>query len=626
MWRSLWLLVVALALAACAKEAAHGRSWVHRVRFLGLERKQAAALAERIAVEETGWAPWARKQWLDQFALDGDKERIESWLRARGHYAGRVVSARAKAWKRGGVDVEFTIERGPAVRVGELTVSGVEAKRFAMRTGEVFDHDRYLEAKEALAASLRQAGHAWARVDGQVEVDAERQSATVRITAVPGPRAVLGDIEVSGATHVDAKLIARHTGLNRGDAFRPERLDEARGRVFQLGFFSSVEVKLDDQPGEVARLRLAVREAPLSELKLGLGLGLEAQRIDTHVRVAWVRHAVGRGLRRLRLSAEPAYVLLLSPTWADLLNHGPAVTTELELRQLDAPWRLSSITWLLGYDLCIEYAYQFHGPRTQLAFAQALWRDRIHLGISYDFQFLDFFNTAPAIFDNPTLSGAMYGYQDPYRVAWLQQEVSLDLRDHPLDAHRGGYLSFGAEEGGIYTGSAFNYEKVLAQASGYVPFGARGTVAAHVQFGQLWSHGDTGSPITRRFYLGGPTSHRGFSYHRLSPQVVDKTTGVRFPVGGEQMVLAQLELRFEVVRIAGNWLGLVGFTDAGDVVAQGNVDLAALHWAVGGGLRYKTVLGTLRLDFAGRLTRLDGPNDPDPGCPFAFHLSLGEAF
>jgi translocation and assembly module TamA len=619
------MLAIVLAAGGCAREAAHGRSWVHRVRFVGLERKEAAALAERIAVEETSWAPWARKKWLDQFALEGDRERIEAWLRARGYYDGKVTAARSKPWKRGGVDVEFIIERGLGVRIRQLSVSGADPKSFSLRTGELFDHDRYLLAKRALYDTLRERGHAWARVDGDVQVDADQLTAVVHVTVAPGPRAVLGDIEVEGAVHVDPRLIARHSGLARGDPFRPERLEEARGRVFALGFFSSVSVDIDPRPSEVAHVRLVVHEAPLDEIRLGGGLGIEAQRVDAHARVAWVRHALGGGLRRLKLSATPAYVLLLSPTWSDVLNHGPAASTELELRQLDKPWRLSTISWLLAYDLGIEYAYQYHGPRTQLAFSQALWRDRVHVGISYDFQFLDFFNTAPAIFDNPTLSGAMYGYQDPYRVAWLQQEVSLDLRDRPLDAHKGGYLSFGAEEGGIYTGSAFTYEKILAQASGYVPFGARGTVAARMQFGQMWNHDPQGSPITRRFYLGGPSSHRGFSYNRLSPQVVDTLTGVRVPVGGEQMFLAQLELRVEVLKIAGSWLGLVGFTDAGDVVATGNVDLASLHWAVGGGLRYKTLLGTLRLDFAGRVTRL-GPGDPDPGCPFAFHLSLGESF
>src|SRR5437763_16495985 len=93
-------LVVAGALViGCAHEPARGRAWVHHVRFAGLDGVDADALAERLAVAETGWAPWARKQWLDEFALVGDRERIEAWLRARGYWDARGVGAATRPYK-----------------------------------------------------------------------------------------------------------------------------------------------------------------------------------------------------------------------------------------------------------------------------------------------------------------------------------------------------------------------------------------------------------------------------------------------------------------------------------------------------------------------------------------------
>jgi len=68
------------------------------------------------------------------------------------------------------------------------------------------------------------------------------------------------------------------------------------------------------------------------------------------------------------------------------------------------------------------------------------------------------------------------------------------------------------------------------------------------------------------------------------------------------------------------------FGDAGDVVAKGNVDIGNLHWAAGGGVRLKTSIGTLRFDVGGRINRLNGPTDPDPGQAVAYHFSFGEAF
>jgi translocation and assembly module TamA len=593
---------------------------VHHLRFHGLSGVDVGELEERLAVEETSWVPWEPKRWLDRFALEGDRARVEAWLKARGYYAAQVVNVETHPWKRGGVDVDITVEPGPQVRVSEV----VAPAGFAMKVGEPFDHDRYLAAKLGLVEALRAQGHAWPQVTGAVTVDPVRQTAQVHIEAVPGPPAVLGEIEVVGSTRIDPRLLVRHTGLRPGEPYRPERLEEARGRIYQLGAFAAVEVEPFEEPGGVARVRVTVHEAPANEIKLGAGVGIEYQHNDVHGHFAWVRHGLGGGLRRLRLSFDPAYVAM--PAVWDLQKHGPAATTELELQQLDLPWRLSSITWKIGYDLGIDYAYQYHGPRTTLAFGQALWRDRVHVGVSYNFQFLNFFNTDD-IFATPD-SGPFFGYQELYRVGWFQEELSLDLRDRPLDPHRGMYVALGAEEGGVYAGGAFTYEKLTPQVRGYLPFGKRGTLAAEVQFGQMFSHGDAGSPITRRYYLGGATSHRGFAYNRLSPQA----GADRVPVGGEQMFLGQLELRMELVRLGGYWLAAVMFADAGDVVEQGrNIDFTQLYWAVGGGLRYKTPLGTVRVDFAGRLNRLaaaepNGVPNADPGQPFQFHFSFGEAF
>ncbi len=65
--------------------------------------------------------------------------------------------------------------------------------------------------------------------------------------------------------------------------------------------------------------------------------------------------------------------------------------------------------------------------------------------------------------------------------------------------------------------------------------------------------------------------------------------------------------------------------------ARSGVDFLHLHCAVGGGLRYRTPIGTVRADVGVRVNRLaaleaDGRPNPDPGDRVAFHLSLAEPF
>ncbi|HTA19210.1 MAG TPA: BamA/TamA family outer membrane protein, partial [Polyangia bacterium] len=120
-------------------------------------------------------------------------------------------------------------------------------------------------------------------------------------------------------------------------------------------------------------------------------------------------------------------------------------------------------------------------------------------------------------------------------------------------------------------------------------------------------------------------SHRGFGFGRLSPQARG-ADGTLIPYGGDGEVLFSGDVRIDVTKIGGAWLDLVPFVDAGDVTSTfSELDLAHLHIASGLSLEYTTAIGIVRAGAGARLNRL-GPDDPDPGQRFAFHITIGEAF
>jgi translocation and assembly module TamA len=118
--------------------------------------------------------------------------------------------------------------------------------------------------------------------------------------------------------------------------------------------------------------------------------------------------------------------------------------------------------------------------------------------------------------------------------------------------------------------------------------------------------------MPERFYTGGGSSVRGFSFWRLGPRRVDGRA-----IGGASVLEGSGELRFPI-RGA---LGGVAFVDAGQV------DLDPWGWkpgdltfSLGGGLRFATPLGPIRLDIARPL------NAPDDAGTTWFHFSIGQAF
>ena len=120
-------------------------------------------------------------------------------------------------------------------------------------------------------------------------------------------------------------------------------------------------------------------------------------------------------------------------------------------------------------------------------------------------------------------------------------------------------------------------------------------------------------PTEERFYSGGSNSVRGFRQNELGPLVHVEETDDVFddadslvttiidtlvsPTGGNQMLLANAELRFPLS--PSGRFGAVAFVDAGRVFAtQEAVANPGIRVTPGVGLRIFTPLGPVRLDLA----------------------------
>jgi outer membrane protein assembly factor BamA len=634
--------VLLVGLAGCGGERAAGRPWVRHVTFEGVDAARRRALASRLGVERRRWFGLHRR-FLEPSALAIDSERIESFYRARGFFGARVVKAEAIPFRGPperprAVDVRFVVEEGAPTRISAVAVDGlqahpelVDATEARLVPGEVFDHAAYRAARDAIGERLLALGHPWPGVRGRVDVSRRRYQARIQITVEPGPLGRFHELRIEGAKHAATWRLARYAGLPRGARFNPAALDELRARLEALGLFSTVSIDYEEGPAPgLVDVVAHIRERTRNELRLGGGLAFDAYHGEAHLAALYLRRHWLGGLRTLELTLKPGWVVV--PAFWNVERHGPSLQAEAALTQPGWPLPRGRLHFLAGYDLGVEYGYRFHGPRTVLRLERGYWRDRVLLAVSHDFEYVGFSDTDPVLTANPRVAGRRFGYTNPYRLGWFAEELVIDLRDAPLEAHRGVYFSLTAEQGGPFAGGAFLYQKLQPELRFYVPLGRRVTMAGRFWFGQLFSEGDFGSPITRRFYLGGASSHRGFNFDRLSPQVPSGIPGApAIPIGGEQMVLISAELRLRVLRVAGQWVSLATFFDGGDVGGPNGVDWNQLHWATGGGLRYRTPLGTVRIDVGVRLNRLspaqpDGTPNPDPGRRLALHLSLGEAF
>lgn len=688
---TLFLLCAELAALGCGPKIPHG-PWVHKIYIDGAKQVKAKDVRGKMLVQQSPWVPFTPKKYLDHsLNAETDRERIATYYRTRGFYNAEVPKVEVTPYKTDdkkpktdpawvkAVDIHYTVVEGQPVRIAKLTIDGLEnigedgvwaRRKLGLDLGKVFEHTPYLLSKEGFLHRLRQRGYAFADfILAEVAVDRTTLTAEIDWHVDPGEKVRLGDVTIEGTKNVDVEALRKHAAVPTGDVFKPDILDGVQGKLYSLGLFTAVRVEPVENPQrpDLADVKITVTEGKHRELRLGVGVGIESLRTEVHGEAVYTQRRFLGGLRQLQLTLQPGYAALPA-VWANpIYRHGPMLLFKSEFTQPDLIGPSSALTLALNYNLGIEYAYQYHGPEARLGVNRSFWHDRFRAAVAYDFQFLDFFNVDPSIENNLSESGSLFGFLDPYRLGYFQEQLILDLRNRPVDARRGFYAALLSEQGGIYTGSAFDYQKLMPEVRGYVPIGERVTIAARLVFGQMFTQGELGSPITQRFYLGGPNSHRGFTYNRLSYQVC---SGVplgavpiptrlpcdsdaskiadfrRIPTGGDQMLLGQLEFRLSLFKLAGNWVSMVAFADAGDVAAPRNackegqdcpavaypdqIDLKRLHVAVGGGLRYRTVIGTIRFDLGVRLNRLeaveDGIENPDPGERIAYHISIGEAF
>jgi hypothetical protein len=275
-------------------------------------------------------------------------------------------------------------------------------------------------------------------------------------------------------------------------------------------------------------------------------------------------------------------------------------------------------------------------------------------------------------------------------AVWLEETIRVDLRDDPRNPRAGAFFAASAQQS-VQPLSAWDLVRWTAEARGYVPLPFGIVLAARFELGMTHVFGFNDQlldpnnvyqlaqlgPTALHLRGGGASSNRGYLPGLLGDArqvyVVEPRSEAQLargnpvrsrPVrisGGTSLWEASIELR---VPITEN-IGVVAFTDAGDVVrpdvgsgegplfyfGQGPEGIFRPQLSFGLGIRYRTIVGPVRLDFAVAPPELREFGQEDtlpPTCrndsasrcnprnfmdffglfevPGAFHLTIGESF
>lgn len=198
------------------------------------------------------------------------------------------------------------------------------------------------------------------------------------------------------------------------------------------------------------------------------------------------------------------------------------------------------------------------------------------------------------------------------RTYFVSTPLSLtwNSEDDLLDPKKGVRASLALRP---YTGTdSFTQSELHARTRVLFGPGDRLTAAFRMRLGATFNTSLADLPLNKRFFAGGGGSVRGFSFQEAGPLDADND-----PTGGLSVVEGAFEGRvraFDHIQIA-------GFIDSGSVSSKTLPDFTGKYFTgVGGGVRYLSPVGPIRLDVAFPFDKR--PTDAD----FQIFISLGQAF
>ena len=459
---------------------------------------------------------------------------------------------------------------------------------------------------------LKDHGYPYAKVTTDEQRGASDKEVVLTFNANPGKLAHFGPVEIVGNKTVSDHIIMRELTFKPGDLYRRSIVQDSQRRLYGLELFqfANIEpVNPEAQPQEVP-MKVTVAEGKHQRVNFGVGYGTEEKaRVDAayhHVNFlgdarsagAHVRYSsLDRGIRldftqpyffapHFSLAGEGQDWYTFTPAYRSMVV-GAKATLKHQTSQHQS-WAVSLLT---------EHDRSSIAPEvlTNLELRNAL----IALGL------------------DPT-TGQQNGTLNAFGF-----DFQHSTADNVLNSHRGYQLAFHSEQAGRIVPGSFAYFAMSADGRHYLPLRGNSLVlASRLQAGNIRPNGldQTNIPFSKRYFLGGATSIRGWGRYEVSP-----LSASGLPLGGDSLLAFSEELR---AVISGNFGGML-FLDGGNVWAESmGFNLHDLRYAVGPGLRYQTPIGPVRFDVGYQLNPIPGllVNGQPQTRRWRVHFSIGQAF
>lgn len=463
---------------------------------------------------------------------------------------------------------------------------------FPLAAGDRFPPGRIERARQQLETRYRRSGFTEATVAVTTEVHRDTAQVDLLVSIDEGPRHVLRDVVIAGATRTHRNLVGRTLKLDVGQPVDLAEWYTARSRLYDTGVFRRVEIEEEpiadgkssasETSEQPVRANVSVEELPSWRARYGVQIS------DQTAPASEMRQFA------LGLSGDVAYRNLFGRA----MSAGAATRYDANFRTvrtfLTAP---ALVGRPITSNFFVSRSRQELGQASARPFvtdkvdltAEQRFRPRGRLELAYSYKY-----ERNHTFDRDITPGDPFAFDITVNVARLTGTIVSDSRDDLVDATRGWFHASTVEYAAAGLGSDVRFAKLALQQYYYRSLPGQIVLASAARFGLATGFGQRLIP-SERFFAGGGSSVRGFEQDSLGPLDVFGSVA-----GGNALIVLNQEIRFPLFK----WFRGVGFVDAGNAFASaGDLSLADLRPSIGIGTRIQTPVALVRIDLGVPVSR-----------------------
>lgn len=547
----------------------------------GVPTGEAASVAAHLAV--AGKPCTISRSYFDAITSEAASQAAEA-MRAFGHYRAEAeVQTDYEAGDCPAVRVE--VEPGRRVRYEriEVVIEGGAREHPAFQkavanlplvSGEPLHHGQYKSAKSTFDSLASEFGFLDAEfTTARLEVDPEAGTADVRWVFDSGQRYGLGELSITQTPDkLDEDLIRRIVEYDPEELYSVEAVSSVNRALTRSSYFSSVDVRPRFGQTDAGEIPVDVTLTPRNRHSFTSGVGASTDE--------GLRGRARYQNRRLNRRGHRASAGLR----ASLIEQSFSAEYQIPREHPQDEW----LTLQAGVRR--ESVETFDATEFQVSASDTKRRR------------WDWLETRYIEVDRSTFELAGESRNATYLVPGLRWVKSA--ANDPLVPRRGYRISLETRGAAERLVSKTSFLRTAVIASGVLPMPFEARLLGRTRLGAVWVDDFAALPPDERFFTGGDQTVRGYRFNTLGPRDAEGRV-----IGGTYLGVASLEYEQPVyARFA-----MAAFVDVGNAFG-GPGENPGLARSVGIGLRMRSLVGSIRLDFA-------HPLDNDD--LVMFHLRLG---